>query len=487
MADNWSYLSSFASYNETPLQRLERENKALRAQLEDLTSAASIHAVVIQCSQDRVTISTGPQTLDMKRPKLEGLEPGITLRMAAGERPTIQGIVENPMSAGNLLTVKQEFPQGMFEVEAGSGGRAVYCPKTIKVEVGDRVVLDHTGTTIIRNYGKADSSTSFTEETGISWDDIGGLDEAKKNLIEAIEEPVRHKALYAKYGRKAVRGILLFGPPGTGKTMLGKAAATALADVHGASARKGGFIYVKGPEILNMFVGNSERNIRALFDSAREHQKQHGYPAIIFIDEADAIMGKRGSRQGLEGMERTIVPQFLSEMDGLEDAGCMVLLATNRPDTLDPAIVREGRVDRKVFVRRPNRDEAARIFELYLRKVPIAKGQNRKAIASFGADELFDDRHALYMLRVKEGSDRRFALSNLASGAKIAALVQDATQRALRRERDGADGAVGLDQNDLVGAIRDSVVNERSLDHTNDLLSFIEDEKLQIATIDRVK
>lgn len=486
---NWFYIDSIP-YNETKEQRLERENLALRKQIEDLTASPSVHAVVIRCDETRMTVSTGPQTVDMVRPKLSGIEEGVILRMAAGDRPIVQGICESPMSAGNLLAVKSIIRKGLAEVQAGPDGRVVYFPSTITIEKGDRVVLDHTGTSIVRNYGKADSTHTFDGETGISWDDIGGLEEAKRDLIEAIEEPVRHKELYKKYGRRPVRGILLYGSPGNGKTLLAKACATSLAKIHGVTVNRSGFIYVKGPELLNMFVGNSEKNIRTLFDSAREHHKTNKYPAIIFIDEADAIMGKRGSRMGIEGMERTIVPQFLSEMDGLEDAGCMVLLATNRPDTLDPAIVREGRVDRKILVRRPTRNEASHIFELYLKHVPLAPGYQRKDLADFASDELFKDKHALYMLRVKEGSDRRFGLSNLVSGAKIASLVQDATQRALRRERDKDYSDIKLDGvcgEDLRLAILQSLSNERSLDHTADLSNFIEDEKLEITKVERVK
>lgn len=469
-------------------EQLAYDLEVTQQRLRALEERPCVFAAVTHTEGEKITIATGQQTIEVRKPKaMEGLENGAVVRVFAGDPPAIHGVVAKPPATGPICMVKQLLEDGYIEVAIQNQVRSVLCLKGIAVAPGDRVVLDGTATSIVKNFGCKDSSRVVVEETGVSWDDIGGLDDVKKELIEAIEEPVRHAALYQRYGRRPVRGVLLYGPPGTGKTMLGKAAATAQAAIHGASAKQSGFIYVKGPDLLNMFVGNSEANIRALFDSAREHFHEHGYPAIIFIDEADALMGKRGRRMGMEGMERTIVPQFLAEMDGLEDARCMVLLATNRPDTLDPAVVREGRVDRKVFVRRPNKDEAAHIFKLYLKRVPLTAGTQLGELAALATRSLFDDRHALYVIRTKSGHDRRFGLPNLVSGSKIAALVDDASQRALRRERDGQKGPHGVSLADLEASIKASIENERNLDHTAEISSFVEDEKIDATGIDKVK
>jgi proteasome-associated ATPase len=437
---------------------------------------------ILRVDGDRVLVTTGPQTLEVKKPPaMAGIEPGRVVRLRT-ENAAILSVYETPLALGAVVVVRNVVDDTLAEVTLGGESRAVVIVGE-KPRIGDRVVLDATHNAIVRNLGRGESSRAFTGDTGVSWDDIGGLAEAKRDLIEAIEEPVREGAIYAKYGRKPVRGILLYGPPGTGKTMLGKAAATALGTLHGAKAR-GGFIYVKGPELLNHFVGMSESNIRAVFASARAHQEREGFPAIIFIDEADAIMSKRGASR-LEGMERTIVPQFLAEMDGLEDAGAMVLLATNRADTLDPAIVRDGRIDRKILVRRPNQEEAVDIFTRYLRGRPL-RDVDPSELAKAAAADLFNDRHALFTVRTKSGEkDRRFALRELVSGALIAGLVERATQLAIRRER--GDGAGGLCADDLVGAIASAVEENRSLDHSAELGEFIEAIKADVVGVDRVK
>lgn len=477
--------------------QLEYDLKVALDRLAALSEIPGIFASVLEVEEKYVTICTGPQTLSVRRPKaMEGLVTGAVVRVRVNqgqEQPMITHVVESPPATGPIVQVRQVIDEKYVEVGMGPEKVMVlYAGEAPKPD--DHVILDMTGKVIVRNIGRGDKSKVYTEDTGVTWDDIGGLFEAKQALIEAIEEPVLKADLYKKFRRRPSRGVLLYGPPGTGKTMLGKAAATALARVHGASARAGGFLYVKGPELLNMFVGSSEANIRKLFASAREHKAVHGYPAIVFIDEADALMGKRGQARGYEGMERTLVPQFLAEMDGLEDAGCMILLATNRPDSLDPAVVRVGRVDKKIYVRRPNQEEAENIFSIYLRGLPLQnvqtergrKGDNLELFAKHVAATLFDDKHALFVVRcVDAKNDRRFGMRDLASGALIAGIVDNAAQLALRRERDG-DRTSGLNLTDLENAVRSIVDEYRSLDHTDALREFVENNKLDVKGVDKV-
>lgn len=463
-------------------ERLEYELKVAMERLEALTEIPGIFASVLEVEKKYITVCTGPQTLSIRKPPaMKGLEVGAVVRLRAGqnEPPAVTQIVEFPPATGPITRVVSVVDEKYVEVAVGPEKLLVLYPPGFALHVDDRVILDFTGKVVVKNLGRGDKSKVFADDTGVSWADVGGLDEAKKLLIEAIEEPVSHKELYAKYGRKPTRGILLHGPPGTGKTMLGKAAATALAAVYGATARSGGFLYVKGPELLNMFVGNSEGNIRQLFASARQHRAEHGYPAIIFIDEADALMGKRGAKRGMEGMERTLVPQFLAEMDGLEDAGCMVLLATNRPDTLDPAVVRPGRVDTKIYIRRPTQPEAEQIFSLYVKKVPVVKGTTREELAKAGAAALFDDKNALIVLRCDDGKDQRFGMRELASGALIASIVERASQRALRRERDG-EKPHGVAIGDFNDVMKELLAEYRALDHNDAVGDFVEQKKLKV-------
>lgn len=466
-------------------QQLEYDLKIARQRLQDMEDKPAIFAVIMNVEGDRCTICTGPQIIDLKKPvAMQGIEPGAIARIRGGDPPSILSIVKNPPLSGAVVTVKQLIDEHHAEVNVQNQMRVVMLRPGLTVRAGDRVIIDFTNNTALSNLGQGDSSKAFTEATGVTWDDIGGLDEAKAYLIEAIEEPVKFKELYKKYNKQPTRGILLHGPPGCGKTILGKACATALAKVHGDSARKGGFLYVKGPEMLNMFVGNSEANIRSLFSAAREHALREGYPAIVFIDEADALMGKRGATR-YEGMERTIVPQFLAEMDGLEDSGAMVLLATNRPDTLDPAVVRPGRVDKKIFVRRPTEPEAVHIFSLYLARVPAANGVSHHDLAVEGAKQLFSDLHGFYMVRVKGGTDRRFGIANIVSGALIASLVNNVSQMALRRERDKV-GLHGVTFEDMKTVVQEAVVESKNLDHSEALSLFFEENKLDVTKVDRI-
>lgn len=201
--------------------------------------------------------------------------------------------------------------------------------------------MDPSGLVVVRDLGKDTQRFSLNQPSTVTWDDIGGLVDAKQQMLEAVELPWKHPDLYAHYGKKPLRGVLLYGPPGCGKTMLGAAAASSLARTHGKDQIESGYLYVKGPEILDPFVGVTEATIRELFERGRAHEKAHGYPATLFIDEADAILGKRGGNGPNSSIiDHTVVAQFLSEMDGLDKNGTIVILATNRADILDPAVTR---------------------------------------------------------------------------------------------------------------------------------------------------
>jgi ATP-dependent 26S proteasome regulatory subunit len=310
-----------------------------------------------------------------------------------------------------------------------------------ELRAGDEVLLHPKTFQIVEHLGRPPLEISrFVPDAvaQVAWDDIGGNDEAKEVLREAIEFPSLYKELFKAYGKKQIKGILLSGPPGCGKTMLGRACATAMSAVHKKKASRTGFLYVKGPEILNCYVGNSEQTIRDLFFDAKRHQEEFKYPAIIFIDEADAILATRGSRN--VGIGNTIVPAFLTEMDGLEESGAIVIIATNRPDVLDPAIVRDGRIDRKVVVARPTQEEGALILAKNLMKIPVQ----------------FDMlKMAKEVTEVIWSSDCRVTkdilLRDIISGAMLANIVQIATSLAMRRDMDKEPGGLVLD--DLITAV----------------------------------
>lgn len=389
--------------------------------------------------------------------------------------------------AGDIVMVTKVIDDSSCEIDLNGASRSVYSgPFAGTIKDGDRIVIDPSGMVVIRNLGqeaKNDSVFAFTEKTNVTWEQIGGLVEAKKQMMEAIEAPFKFAEYYKFYGKKSLKGLLLYGPPGCGKTLLGKAAANSLLELHNGAGADTCFMYIKAPEILNKYVGASESTIRRIFAAAREHKREHGYPAVIFIDEADAILGKRGSGISSD-IERTIVPMFLAEMDGFEDPGAVVLLATNRPDTLDPAIVRDGRIDRKVKVTRPREEDAVSIFKLNLAGKPLSNGYTHDELAMFASSELFDAKHVLYNIHMKDGSTRHFTLGNLASGALVAGIADRATSLAMHK--DIASGFMkGLSKGDLRAAVEAAFEEVRDLNHDDDITDFIADFRTEIRNIEQ--
>ncbi|GIU68303.1 MAG: ATPase [Candidatus Pacearchaeota archaeon] len=207
----------------------------------------------------------------------------------------------------------------------------------------------------------------LVEKPNVSWEDVGGLEKVKQELIEAVEWPLKYPETYKRMGIKPPKGILLYGPPGTGKTLLAKAV---------AKEAEANFIYVKGPSLLSMWVGKSEEGMRKVFERARQVA-----PCIIFFDEIDALAGKRGIEAGTRVTER-VLNQMLAEMDGLEDlTNVLVIGATNRPDMLDPALLRPGRFDKVLLVGAPEETGRLAILKIHTRGMPLAKDVNLEEIA----------------------------------------------------------------------------------------------------------
>jgi len=199
----------------------------------------------------------------------------------------------------------------------------------------------------------------LVETPNIHWDDIGGLDKLKQELKEAVEWPLKHPKCFRRMGIRPPRGILLYGPPGTGKTLLAKAV---------AKESEANFIAVQGPSLMNKWLGESEKGLRKIFEKARQAS-----PTIIFFDEIDAVAPKRGYDMGTKVTER-LVNTFLTEMDGLEDVGDIVIIgATNRPDIMDPSLLRPGRFDRLLLTTPPEEKARLEIFKIHTRNMPLAK------------------------------------------------------------------------------------------------------------------
>ena len=208
----------------------------------------------------------------------------------------------------------------------------------------------------------------LVEIPDVSWDQIGGLEDVKEELREAVEWPLKYPDLFAQLNASPPKGLLLYGPPGTGKTLLAKAV---------AHESESNFISVKGPELLNKFVGESEKAVREVFRKARQAS-----PCIIFFDEIDSVAPVRGSGGGDAHVTERVISQFLTEMDGLEELRNVVIIAaTNRPDIIDSALLRPGRFDRLLFVPPPDLEARRQIFKIHTRKTPLAEDVNLDELA----------------------------------------------------------------------------------------------------------
>lgn len=259
----------------------------------------------------------------------------------------------------------------------------------------------------------------FVERPGVTWDDVGGLDQAKRRLVEAVAWPLTHAGLFAKAGVRPPRGVLLSGPPGCGKTLLAKA----VANESGVN-----FLSVKGPELLSRFVGESERAVREVFRKARQ-----AAPCVVFFDELDALLPSRGSGSSDDRVGERVMGQFLAEMDGVEGLdGVLILGATNRPDRLDPALLRPGRFDAHLIIPLPDRDAREAIARIALRDKPTSPEVSPAALADategFSGAEIRSvcDRAALAAVRaVIEGREPGSPQGPVVTAERLAAALDE--------------------------------------------------------------
>lgn len=299
----------------------------------------------------------------------------------------------------------------------------------VRLDATQRVALEVVGV------GKR-IERSLETVTEIPWASIGGQEEAVQGIRDTIELPFLHRELFRRFEHTVPKGFLLHGPPGCGKTLLGKATAFNLRQQIRSQTgvdHPEFFLHVKGPEILNMWVGESERQVRDLFSQCRERAAE-GALAFLFIDEAESILGTRRAGR-YNSILSTVVPMFCSEMDGLEPLqNVVVILASNRADLIDPAILRPGRIDRKIKVNRPNFAGAQRIYEIYLKDtLPLA--EPRELLARAIVEAHFSKTPENQFLEIVYRSSKKDFLyrGDLASGAIIAAIVERAKSIAIKR------------------------------------------------------
>lgn len=324
---------------------------------------------------------------------------------------------------------------------------------------GDEVILDPTQKVIMKRLPKRQSRTLVEDDyVPVTWDQVGGQEKVIEEVRKVIEYPILHEEILNKMEYRMPKGFLFYGPPGCGKTLIGRAilsdVVSQLKSKDGASQDlEGRFIHVKGPEILNMWLGESERKVREIFKRAREY-KEKGKLPFIFIDEAESILGTRQALR-VNNISNTLVPMFCAEMDGIQSAREMVvILATNRPDLIDPAILRPGRIDRKIKVGRPNRKDCQAILKVYLKPELPIEGDRLEDLVHPFLDHLFKktpDQEAL-VLTLRNGEFQKLYWKDFISGAVLEGIVLRAKERAIERAIAGEELQIKAD--DLMHALK---------------------------------
>ena len=352
-----------------------------------------------------------------------------------------------------------------------------------KLRPGDSLLVDTKAGYAFERIPKAEVEDLVLEEVpDVSYEDIGGLTRQIEQIRDAVELPFLHKELYREYSLRPPKGVLLYGPPGCGKTLIAKAVANSLAkkmaEVRGDDAReaKSYFLNIKGPELLNKFVGETERHIRLIFQRAREKASE-GTPVIVFFDEMDSIFRTRGTGVSSD-VETTVVPQLLSEIDGVEGLENVIVIgASNREDMIDPAILRPGRLDVKIKIERPDAEAAQDIFSKYL---TVALPVHADDIAEFDGDRsacIKDMIEKVVDRMYAEIDDNRFLEVTYANGDKevmyfkdfnSGAMIQNVVDRAKKNAIKAVleTGQRGLRIQHLLDSIVDEFAENEDLPNT---------------------
>ena len=468
----------------TLLEEAREQLGVLREEVEKLTQPPNNFGTVLGVGTDgTVDILTGNRKLRVvAQPSVEVKKLQVGQEVLLNEAFNIID-VRDFEPAGDVLRVREVMEDGRIVVIAHADEERVLNRSDAMVEVylraGDYVRVDTKTGLILEKLERPEVEELVLEEVpDITYSEVGGLADQIEQIRDTVELPYLHRDLFSEYELEPPKGILLYGPPGCGKTLIAKAVANSLAKK--VSERTGDpdvrsfFLNIKGPELLNKWVGETERQIRLIFQRAKEKSDQ-GVPVIVFFDEMDSLFRTRGTGISSD-VESTIVPQLLSELDGVESLKNVVVIgASNREDLIDPAILRPGRLDVKIKINRPDPQAAREIFRIYLTdETPLDPDELGDSTPGEVIDKMIEvtvaDMYASgseneFLEVTYAGGDREtLYFKDFASGAMIENIVRRAKKDAIKRQIAGGPGGIKTD--DLIKAIKQEFREHEDLPNT---------------------
>ncbi len=468
------------------LEEAREQLAVLREEVERLTAPPNPFGTIVGLNQDgTLDVHSGGRKLRVNaQPSIEVKELQIGQEVLLNESLNIVD-VRLFDSKGEVVTVKERLEDGrLIVLGRGDEEQVVETAEPMtgeRVRAGDLVRLDvRTGLVLERIQRPEVEELVLEEIPDITYEMVGGLGDQIETIRDAVELPYVQKELFHRYALEAPKGVLLYGPPGCGKTLIAKAVANSLAKAvaerMGREDARSYFLNIKGPELLNKYVGETERQIRSIFQRAKE-KSDEGVPIIVFFDEMDSLFRTRGSGISSD-VESTIVPQLLSELDGVESLKNVIVIgASNREDLIDPAILRPGRLDVKIKISRPGADAAGEILRIYLTDVlpldseELAANGNDPAsmlnqMISKTVDRMYstDDLNRFLEVTYANGDREVLYFRDFSSGAMIENIVRRAKKDAIKREIQG--GASGIRTADLLGAITQEFREHEDLPNT---------------------
>ena len=484
-------LAQALSHNEKltyTLQQAKENIAALRDEVDKLTQTPNAYGTFLAHNDDGTVdvFASGRKMRVALHPAIEpeSLQRGHEVVLNESLNVVLARTFER---SGEVVTVQEILEDGRRALVVGRGDeeRVAEISDALldtRLRAGDSVLMDPRSWLLLEKLPRPEIEEVVLEEVpDVTYADIGGLDDQIEALTDAVELPYLHPELFAEHQLPAPKGILLYGPPGCGKTLIAKAVANSLAkkvgELRGNENVRSYFLNIKGPELLNKYVGETERQIRLVFQRARE-KADEGVPVIVFFDEMDSLFRTRGSGISSD-MESTIVPQLLAEIDGVEALRDVIVIgASNREDLIDPAILRPGRLDVKIKIERPTEAAAQQIFARYLSAdLPLnaddvealGGGDPAKAVRVMierTVAEMYraDDDNRFLEVTYQNGDKEVLYFRDFASGAMIENIVRRAKKLAIKRVLVGETRGICLA--DLLESIKQEYKENEDLPNT---------------------